>query len=241
MSEGMASLAHSSQGRKALIVGASRGLGLALAREYLRRRWHVTATARVPSDTQLHALAGLAYGRLKPEIVDINDVEQLHALRGRISEALDLLIVNAGVASNPPTLSVGEVSTEEFTRIMITNVLSPMRTVELFGKLVSSTGTIVVMSSGLASVADNERGIWEIYSCSKAALNQLMRSYAARHRGDTRAMLLIAPGWTRTDMGGPDAPLRMEDTIPKLVDTIEANWGRPGLSYLDYQGSTVRW
>ena len=236
----MASPRSTAGGKHALIVGASRGLGLALAGEYLRRGWYVTATARSPSGTQLHALRELD-GRLSREIVDINDVAQVLAMRSRIPQAVDLLFVNAGVTSNPPTLTAGEVSTEEFTRVMVTNALSPIRTVELLGSLVAKTGVIAVMSSGLGSVANNERGMWEIYGCSKAALNQLMRSYAARHRSAGKTLLLIAPGWTRTDMGGSDAPLRMEDTIPKLADTIEKHWGQGGLSYLDYNGNTVRW
>jgi NAD(P)-dependent dehydrogenase (short-subunit alcohol dehydrogenase family) len=73
-----------------------------------------------------------------------------------------------------------------------------MRVVEMFGDLVSPTGTIGVMSSGLGSVADNEQGGWEIYRGSKAALNTFMRSYAARHRKDRRSLVIIAPGWVRT-------------------------------------------
>jgi len=232
---------RSAERKQALIVGASRGLGLALVREYLGRGWHVTATARVPAGTQLHALKEVAGGRLELEVVDINELTQLLALRSRLSTVVDLLFVNAGVTSNPPTLTAGEISTEEYTRVMLTNALSPMRTVEVFGNLVSQAGTIAVMSSGLGSIADNEKGTWEIYACSKAALNQLMRSYAARHKSDGRTLLLVAPGWTQTDMGGPDAPLRAELTIPSLVNTIEANWGRGGLTYLDYTGKTVRW
>jgi NAD(P)-dependent dehydrogenase (short-subunit alcohol dehydrogenase family) len=225
----------------ALIIGASRGLGLALAEEYLRRGWRVVATVRGASRTPLHALAARHEGRLEIETVDIVDPDQVAALRQRLQpRAFDLLFVNAGV-SNDPDETIGDVSTEEFIRIMVTNTLSPMRVIEAFESLVPATGTIGVMSSGLGSVADNENGSWEVYRGSKAALNTLMRCFAARHADDPRALLIIAPGWVRTDMGGPEASLGIEDSIPGVVDTISSRSGKAGLRYLDYRGQTVRW
>ena len=100
--------------------------------------------------------------------------------------------------------------------MMITNALGPMRVIDAFEALVPKTGTIGVMSSGLGSVADNETGGWEVYRASKAALNTLMRSFAARHAGDPRALLIVTPGWVRTDMGGPNAALGIEDSIPRV-------------------------
>jgi NAD(P)-dependent dehydrogenase (short-subunit alcohol dehydrogenase family) len=124
---------------------------------------------------------------------------------------------------------------------MVTNALSPMRVVETLGDLVAPKGTIAIMSSGQGSIANNDRGGFEIYRASKSALNQLMRSYAARHRDDGRTLLLAAPGWVKTDLGGPDARLTVEESIPKLVDTVDAQRARPGLQYLDYLGRTVAW
>ena len=69
----------------------------------------------------------------------------------------------------------------------------------------------------------------------------LMRSYAARHADDPRALLLLAPGWIKTDLGGPDAPYTIEDSIPKLVEVILGQRGRPGLRYLDREGQPVPW
>jgi NAD(P)-dependent dehydrogenase (short-subunit alcohol dehydrogenase family) len=231
----------SANGKKALIIGASRGLGYALAAEYLARGWQVVATVRGLARTELHALAESSDGRLIVETLDITVPEQIASLRERLEPGtFDLLFVNAGV-TNSREETVADVATDTFVQLMVTNALSPMRVVEALQDLVVPDGAIGVMSSGQGSIATNERGGFEIYRASKSALNQLMRSFAARHAGDPHTLLLIAPGWVQTDLGGEGAPLTVEQSIPKVVDTITAQTGKGGLRYLDYQGRTVPW
>ncbi len=146
--------------------------------------------------------------------------------------------MNAGV-SHDRRETVGQASNETFVRVMVTNALSPMRVIERLESLVPSTGTIALMSSGLGSVTENDAGGWEVYRASKAAVNTLMRSFVARHPDDKRRFLLIAPGWVRTDMGGKDALLDIETSIPGVVDVVMA--AQPGLHFKNYQGKTVRW
>jgi len=227
--------------KRLLLFGASRGLGLAIAQAYLKLGWRVVATARKETGTALHALVDKADGRLEIEIVDIADPAQLAALHKRVgSSRFDLLFVNAGV-KNDDKETIADVSTEEFVRVMVTNALSPLRVVEAFQDLVPPTGAIAIMSSGLGSVSNNETGGYEVYRGSKAALNTLMRSFAARHRDDPRTLLLLAPGWVRTEMGGPNARLSVDDSIPNLIKVIEAQTGKSGLQYLDYLGRAVPW
>jgi NAD(P)-dependent dehydrogenase (short-subunit alcohol dehydrogenase family) len=212
-----------------------------MAQEYLDRGSEVVATIRGSDRTALHELAESAGARLVIENLDINVPEQLDALRERLAaRRLDLLFVNAGVA-NQHGATTADISTDEFTRLMVTNALSPMRVVEALGDLVQPDGIIGVMSSGQGSVANNENGGFEIYRASKSALNQLMRSYAARHRGESRALLLMAPGWVKTALSGPGARLTIDESIPGLVSVIEEQRGSEGLQYLDYQGNTVAW
>lgn len=226
--------------KKALLIGASRGLGYAMAEELLKCGWHVTGTTRGSSATQLHELAQRAPGRIEIEHLDITIPEQIAALRSRLADKrFDMLFVNAGVTNNPQQ-TIGDVSTEEFIRVMVTNALSPMRVVEALYDLVADDGIVGVMSSGQGSVSNNTNGMREVYRGSKAALNTFMRSFAARHR-DGRAMVLMAPGWVRTDMGGEDAPLTIEESIPNVVKTLLAARGHAGLQYLDYLGRTVPW
>lgn len=223
----------------ALIIGASRGLGLGLVREYVNRGCHVVGTVRGSGRTALHDFAEGSGGKVEIETVDINDAGQAAGLRDRLAKRrFDLVFVNAGVA-NDPAETIGDVSDETFMRVMVTNALSPMRMVELFQSL--AVGTIAVMSSGLGSVADNESGGWEIYRASKAALNTLMRSFAARYSADRRNLMLIAPGWVRTDMGGAGAHLDVETSIKGVADAIAARSGKRGLHYVNHQGHDVRW
>jgi len=225
-----------------LIVGASRGLGYAMAEEYGKRGWRVIGTVRGDRRTPLHDLQARSGGQVEIEQLDINIPEQVAALKGRLAgRSLDLLFVNSGISGEHPEALVSEVSTEEFTEVMVTNALSPMRVVEALQHLVPPTGVIGVMSSGLGSVANNTNARYETYRASKASLNTFMRSFAARHAQSPRAMAVIEPGWVRTDLGGPHAPLGVEDSIPKVVDVLTAIQGKPGLQYLDYQGHTVPW
>lgn len=224
-----------------LLIGASRGLGLAIAEEYLNYGSRVVATVRSAERTELHDLCDTAAGRLEIEHLDITIPEQIVQLRHRlVSRTFDLLFVNAGITNNAEE-TIAEVSTEDFTRLMITNALGPLRVIEGLDDLVAANGTIAAMSSGQGSVANNERGGFEIYRASKSALNQLMRSYAARHREDTRTLLLMAPGWVKTELGGPGARLTIGESIPSLVTTMDAHRGKAGLHYLDYLGKTVAW
>ena len=222
----------------ALIVGASKGLGLAMVAEFLRRDWRVIATVRGESRTGLHDLDG--HGRLEIETLDITVPDQIAALRARLTgRSLDLLFVNAGVAH--ADVPVGEVSTDSFVEVMVTNALSPLRVVETLEDLVPESGTIGVMSSRQGSISQNTRGGHEVYRASKSALNQLFRSYAARHADDPRTLLLINPGHVQTELGGKGATLTVDDTVPGVVDAIVAHAGEGGLQFVDYQNNVVPW
>jgi NAD(P)-dependent dehydrogenase (short-subunit alcohol dehydrogenase family) len=234
-------MAIAKEDRTVLLLGASRGIGLGLVDEYLDRGWRVIATQR--SRSSAPALADrvkTANGALTVLRADINRPEDLVALSQQLSNVtLDLLFVVAGI-SDDPNQTIGQISTEEFNHLMLTNVLSPMRALEQLARYVRPEGSLAVMTSALGSISENTTGGYEAYRASKAALNMLLRSYAARAGGD-RSILALMPGWVKTDMGGPDAPVEVKDSTAGLADTIAKHAGQPGLVFVDYQGNTISW
>ncbi|KGO45235.1 Short-chain dehydrogenase/reductase SDR [Penicillium expansum] len=226
-----------------LLIGASRGLGHAMAAEFLEKGWNVVGTVRGESRTLLHDLADKYTGRVDIETLDICQPDQIKALDKRLSvsgKTFDVLFVNAGTTNRDPTQNIGDVSTEDFIHVMVTNSLSPMRVVESLTHHVAPKGLIGVMSSGQGSISNNETGLREVYRGTKAALNMFMRSFAAR-QGPSRPMVVMAPGWVKTELGGPEARLTIEESIPSLVNVLLEKKERPGLEYLDYLGRTVPW
>jgi NAD(P)-dependent dehydrogenase (short-subunit alcohol dehydrogenase family) len=229
-----------------LVAGASRGLGLALAGEFLARGWHVIGTVRGTARTDLHALADRHPGRVEIEALDITDPALITALATRLAgRTLDMLFVNAGTTTRDPQVRMADVADDEFARVMATNVLGPIRVIETLAHLVPAGGLIGAMSSGQGSIANNENGRAEIYRSSKAALNMGLRSIAAREAGAEggarRAVVAMAPGWIRTDLGGEQAPFTMEEAIPLVADTLLAARATPGIHYLDRFGAAVPW
>lgn len=116
---------HEVELQTALIVGASRTIGLGLCRELVDRGWEVVGTVRGAGRTALHDLADTSGGRLSVEVLEMTDVDQLAQLRSRLADRqLDLVFVNGAMA--PEDDVVPQVPTATFVEVMVTNALSPM-------------------------------------------------------------------------------------------------------------------
>lgn len=225
--------------RTALIVGASRGLGLALTEELWSRSWRVIATRRDVAPL-LQTLAARSGGEIELQCLDIADPAGLQQLNETLSgRELDLLFINAGISLSKEETAL-KAAGADFIEMMMTNAFLPMRVAETLEHLVQPNGTIAFMSSELASIADNQ-GVCDLYAASKAALNMLVKCFAARRPQDSRGTLLIAPGWVRTGTGGPDALLSVEESIPFVARLLEANLGMPGLRFVDRFNQTISW
>jgi NAD(P)-dependent dehydrogenase (short-subunit alcohol dehydrogenase family) len=237
------SLEESMAERTALIVGASRGLGLGLVKELVARGWDVIATLRSPATASgLADFAKAHDGKVRIETLDVEKGDQIDALAKRLSGVtLDLLFVNAGIALRD--VSPATATREEVARIFVTNAVAPIHVAEAFrDQMREGSGVIAVMSSGLGSVANNFRGGADLYSASKAALNKLTRGFAASLGGGGKlTVLAISPGWVRTDMGGPSAMLSIEDSCRGVVDVIEAKAGTGDHGFYSHEGATVAW
>lgn len=228
-----------SEQKTVLVLGASRGLGLALAEEWCKRGAHVIATERTPSPL-LATVAERYDALIEIETADIDDNASVNALAERLAgREIDVIVVNAGIAL-AKTSTPAQADEEDFLAMMRTNALGPVRALEILEGLVPEDGVLAVMSSELGSIGPNN-GFWTLYSSSKAALNMLMKGFAGRRAKDPRAMLLLAPGWVRTDMGGEQALYSIEESIPLVVDVVNASHGQPGLRFVDRFGAVLPW
>ena len=216
----------------ALILGASRGLGLGLARELAARGWHVTGTVRKEADEVALAAVGA-----KVELADITDPASLAALHGRIAPGLDLLFINAGIAG---PRDADAATGEDVATLFMTNAVAPIQAARHLLDRLAPDGMLAFMSSRMGSVAGNTEGGMELYRASKAALNSLTRSLVAG-LDHPRPVLTLHPGWVQTDMGGAGADLDVPTSVRGLVEVILAHRGRPGSAFLDYSGATLPW
>jgi NAD(P)-dependent dehydrogenase (short-subunit alcohol dehydrogenase family) len=238
----MATPAESYLGKTMVIIGASRGLGLGLAREFARRGWRVTATAR-SADTanELADAVAASDGRIAVGEVDIDRAESVDALAARSAgRRFDLVFINAGV-SGPQHQSVDAATPQEIGALMYTNAVAPIGIARRLLPLVADGGTVAFMSSIMGSIGGNLSGGMDLYRASKAALNSLTRGFVANDVRDRPiAVLTMHPGWVRTAMGGPDAALSIEESVAGLADVIEAS-RPPGHRFIDYRGAELPW
>ena len=222
-----------------LLIGANRGLGLGLARDYLRRGWRVTATTRDPGKAEaLDALGRESGGTLRVEQADITDRVSMERLAAAVAgQAFDLLFIVAG-RSGSSAAPVHEVSPESASLEFLTNSYGPPVAAERLLGVLRPKAPVVFMTSVLGSLSRSSGGM-EIYSASKAALNMLGIAFARRH--PERPVILMHPGWVKTDMGGANAPLDVETSARGMVDAIAAREGAAGVAYIDYKGEAIGW
>ncbi len=224
--------------KTALIIGASRGIGLGLVRQLHADGWQVTATVRSPARAnELQALSGVQI-----ESLDIDDGAALDALAQRLQgQVFDLLFVNAGVLG-PSHQSAAQATAEELGQLFMTNVTAPIRLAErLVGQLRPQTGVLAFMSSGLGSVANPEGNNLALYKASKAALNSLTNSFVCELPEPRPTMLSLHPGWVKTDMGGEGAMVEVADSCRGLIAQVEHFAGQGGHHFVDYQGQKIAW
>ena len=223
-----------------LLAGASRGLGLGLTEEYLGRGWQVIATARTPDKAEgLAALRAGHQDRLTIEQLDVADPASVSALAGRLGgHKLDVLFVVAGISTNGQ-VPAHQVAHADVAREFITNATGPIALAEALQPSLAPDATVAFMTSILGSIGSNAGGGMELYRASKAALNMLATCYALRHKATP--VLLLHPGWVRTELGGAEAPVDVATSVRGLADVIAAHSGKPGIAYRDYQGAKLPW
>ncbi len=215
----------------ALIIGASRGLGLGLARELASRHWNVTGTVRKPDDRR--ALEEVGASAL---IADTTDQASIDRLGSELDGKLDLLFVNAGISEPDKFDTIDEAG---IGHLFMTNSVAPVRVALALQDKLAPDATVALMSSRLGSVSLTNAESLAMYRASKAALNTLTRAMLSRF-GD-RPVLSFHPGWVATDMGGKGADLDVATSVKGIVDVLEEHRGKAGSAFVDYSGAELSW
>jgi NAD(P)-dependent dehydrogenase (short-subunit alcohol dehydrogenase family) len=224
-------------GRRALIIGASRGIGLGLAEELAERGWHVYASQRSSSE---HLARVAEDAEIEVVTADVTDPATLEALARDIEPgSLDVVLFNAGIIGGDRQ-SVEQASADDVTHVMMTNAVGPARAAQQLLPLLRDGGTLAFTTSRMGSIAESSGG-YDLYRMSKAAQNILARGVFeqdAKRRGI--AVLSLHPGWVQTDMGGPAATLTVDESVTGLADVLEAKHA-PAHRFLAYDGSEIPW
>ncbi len=227
-----------SANKTALIIGASRGLGLGLVKRLTEQGWAVTATVRdVHKAADLQAVSGVNL-----ETLEMNDLASMDALVQKLQgQVFDVLFVNAGI-SGPQHQNASQATADELGQLFLTNAIAPIRLAErLVNQVRPNTGVLAFMSSLLGSVACPAGDTMTLYKASKAALNSMTNSFVVQLPQPRPTVLSMHPGWVKTDMGGEGADIDVETSTRGLVEQLNAYAGKGGHHFVDYKGDVIAW
>jgi NAD(P)-dependent dehydrogenase (short-subunit alcohol dehydrogenase family) len=224
--------------KTALIIGASRGLGLGLVQRLLEDGWQVTATVRNPHKAE----ALQALGKVQIEQLDMDDQQAVIALNQKLKDQVfDLLFVNAGV-KGPDNQLPGHATQAEVGQLFFTNAVAPINLAQRFaGQIRQGSGVLAFMSSVLGSVTMPDAPELTLYKASKAALNSMTNSFISQLGEQKLTVLSLHPGWVKTDMGGEGADIDVETSTRGLIAQVNAYTGKGGHHFVNYKGETIPW
>lgn len=222
----------------ALIVGASRGIGLEFVRQYAAEGWTVHATNRAgKSDRQPHA------GNVLWHPLEVREQASIDALAMSLEgQPLDVVVLCAGVMG-PRTMVPEAIDRTAWADVLAINTMAPLAVAGalLPNLLLGKQRKLVALSSRLGSIACNETGSTYIYRSSKAALNAVWRTLSIDKRGDGMVCTVFHPGWVRTDMGGPQGEISPEESVTGLRKQIAALTLAHSGRFFNYDGTELPW
>lgn len=211
------------------ITGANRGLGLEFVRQYRAAGWDVIATVREGSD-ELEPLGA------EVRTLDLSDLEAVAAVRA--GRPLDLLIANAGTYG--PREAKDAASAGEWLNTFAVNTVAPYLLAQtLLPEVRAARGKLIVVSTRMASLADNSSGGFLAYRSSKTALNMAWQTLALAN--PDLVCVPLHPGWVQTRMGGASAPVTPEQSISGMMNVIDGLTPAQSGEFFDYQGQSVPW
>ncbi len=238
--------------RYVLITGANRGLGFGFVQHYVSKGDHVFATCRTPDVTDaLHQLARDHADKIDILQLDVTDPAEIAAAReavGAKTERIDLLINNAGINPERPhlhSLTLETMSVDDAVSTFKINALAPVLVTRAFLDLLkkSDEPRVINLSSGAASLAERtrERGGTFSYAASKAALNMYTRAIAGADELQGIAVVAFSPGWVKTDMGGDEADITVDESIASLAEQFDKLTPDDTGKFLNRDGTPRPW
>ena len=227
-----------------LITGANRGLGFEFARQYATDGWRVFAACRNPTTaSELKRLAQDRRGKLTVVAMDVTDAASVKNAATQLKDvAVDLLINSAGIGGAPGQ-KTGDVDYESWAQVLNVNTMGPLRVLESFCDHIAASERklVVTITSGMGSLAENTSGGSIPYRSSKAAVNMAMRSAAIDLAPRGITCVLLNPGWVRTDMGGPKAPLSPQESVTAMRHLIETLGPAQSGKFYNFDGREYPW
>lgn len=195
-----------------LVIGGNRGIGLELCRQLVARGDQVVATAR-------SACPSLEALDIRVESVDVTDADSIQALADATKNvSFDLVICNAGILSRE---SLDAIDYDAIRRQFEVNTLGPLRVAESFGPRLGAGATFAIVTSRMGSLEDNTSGGRYGYRISKAGANVVGRSLAFDLKTQGVTVLLLHPGWVRTEMTGGSGHVEPADAARGLLERID--------------------
>ncbi|ADE10632.1 SDR family oxidoreductase [Sideroxydans lithotrophicus] len=228
-----------------LITGANRGIGLEFVRQYAADGWRVLACCRHPDKSvALTELAKQHPGQVMIHALDVADHAQIEQLAKVLSnEAIDLLMNNAGVYPASDKNGFGRTDYAEWMTAFSINAMAPLKMVEAFVDQIarSRRKLIVTITSQMGSVADNSSGGSYLYRSSKAAANIVVKSLAIDLKDKGITAVAFNPGWVKTDMGGPNAMIPVEQSVADMRRVISRLGLADSGKFIGNDGIEIPW
>jgi NAD(P)-dependent dehydrogenase (short-subunit alcohol dehydrogenase family) len=234
-----------------LVTGAARGLGLEFVRQYSQDGWRVLACARDPSAPELAQLAAASGGRVTTHALDVADPASITALAAALDGTkIDVLLNNAGTMgsqsfakSGTAIQRFGQSDYADWEQMFRINTLAPMRMAEAFVEHVAASDrkVIATLTSVVGSIGSNNFGGLYAYRSTKAAANAVMKSMGLDLARRGIVAVPIHPGWARTAMGGPNAPVDPVDSVTGVRKVIDGLTKEMAGRFWQFDGGEVAW